>query len=203
MTPPGPQLHIRTVEHVLRGLRRSPSGVQAAHTRTAAVYVLFSGIDTEPIVTLIRRAATLRQHQGEYAFPGGGVEAFDRSVHDAALREVKEELGVGTGKIEPWGELEPELTVSSGFLVVPFTGRLDDSAKLTPAPEEVAEVVRVPLACFVDPVNGRTITRLAAAVRPSDEPEFRTIDAYAFEGRVIWGATARIIGQVVTHLRAA
>ncbi len=197
------EITLSRIEAALRGRKRSDAP-RAALARTAAVYVLFSANGHEPAVTLIRRSERVSQHRGEYAFPGGGVEPADRTFHETALREVEEEIGISSSAIEPWGELEPETTVTSGFLVVPFTGRVPDAVSYYPAPDEVAEVIRVPVAALADLANQRSITRLLPAPVPdrAGEPgETRRIHAYAYNGRVIWGATARILAQVVNLVR--
>ncbi len=199
------------IERALRGVIIHDLPPATPGTRSAAVYVLFSNTSGGPAVTLIRRSDTVGQHRGEYAFPGGGVEPTDRSLHDAALREVQEEIGVGAGAIEPWGGLRPEMTVTSGYLVVPFTGRLADGVRFTPAPEEVASIVSFPVATLVDPSSERTISRLSGpgSVTHSGDTGARdgagcaTYTAYAYDGKVIWGATARILAQVISAVRAA
>ncbi len=203
MALPIPQTGLKSLERCLRGRKRTVRQYVAQPRRTAAVYVLFSGTEDDPVMTLIRRSGTVSQHRGEYAFPGGGVEASDGTVHDTALREVNEELGVSIDAIEPWGELESEMTVTSGYLVVPFTGRLDGSSEFNPAPAEVAEIVHVPFGALLDPTNERSITMLTSPTDAAGDLEFKTYEAYAYEGRVIWGATARIIGQVVSLVRSA
>ena len=204
-----PPLDLASLERALRGRRNLVAQGSVPVAKTAAVYVLFSRHEGAAAVTLIRRSDTVSQHRGEYAFPGGGVEPHDRNFHDTALREVHEELGVPADAIEPWGELSPEMTVTSGFLVVPFTGRLDESAPLSPAPDEVSEVVRVPVASLIDPLSERTISRLAAQPYTGDGLAangglmIKTHRAYAYDGRVIWGATARILAQVISAVQPA
>jgi 8-oxo-dGTP pyrophosphatase MutT (NUDIX family) len=193
------EISLGRIEAALRGRKRSDV-LRTAPARTAAVYVLFSSEGNDPAVTLIRRSERVTQHRGEYAFPGGGVEPTDRSFHETALREVEEEIGISSSAIEPWGELEPETTVTSGFLVVPFTGRVPDAVTYYPAPEEVAEVIRVPVASLADAANRRSITRLLPA-SGGDAGDSRRIGAYAYNGRIIWGATARILAQVVDLVR--
>jgi 8-oxo-dGTP pyrophosphatase MutT (NUDIX family) len=214
MTTVSYSLDLTAVEAVLRGRGRATRLPDYPAARTAAVYALFSEQAAGPVVTLIRRSDSVSQHRGEYAFPGGGVEPGDGGLHDTALREVTEELGVRKTDIDPWGELDPQVTVTSGYLVVPFTGRLVNRARFEPAAGEVAEVVHVPVISLIDPANERTITRLAPPQAGHDSPahshgtgnaglELRSYGAFAYNGRVIWGATARILFQVVSILRAA
>ncbi|MSQ09061.1 MAG: CoA pyrophosphatase [Dehalococcoidia bacterium] len=204
---------LASVEKAMRG-RTRPSGVpETTMPRIAAVYALFADYGDGATVTLIRRSEDVSQHRGEYAFPGGGVEPDDVNLHATALREVIEELGVNASDVEPWGELNPEMTVTSGYLIVPFTGRLASRAKFNPERREVAEVVHVPLAALVDPAGGRTISRLVPAIGTAEQDmardgrraalELKTYGAYAYNGRIIWGATARILAQMVSIMKAA
>jgi 8-oxo-dGTP pyrophosphatase MutT (NUDIX family) len=203
MTQRSDNFSMSAIEQALRSRPGASARPARPAARTAAVYVLFSTQDEGPVMTLIRRSESVGQHRGEYAFPGGGVEPHDHTLHDTALREAQEELGVAASDIEPWGGLDAESTVTSGYLVVPFTGRLGSGARLSPAPAEVSEVVRVPVSCLADPASERVISRLTASQGQARELQLSNYPAYAFDGRVIWGATARIIAQVVTILRAA
>lgn len=214
MTLTRPSYTLGRIEAALRGCRRSAPDAGGAPLRTAAVYALFSERGGASSLTLIRRSDSVSQHKGEYAFPGGGIEPHDRDLHATALREVTEEIGVASGDVEPWGRLDGQMTVTSGYLIVPFTGRLAEGARLTPAPAEVAEIVQVPLSALADAANARTISRLVAAdpaqlkarTRGDGQGsscELRSYDAYAYNGRIIWGATARILAQVISVLNAA
>ena len=214
MTQTQPSLTLGRIEAALRGCGWSSPGPGVPPARTAAVYALFSERGGAPSVTIIRRSDSVSQHRGEYAFPGGGVEPHDSDLHATALREVTEELGVDPRDVEPWGRLDNQMTVTSGYLVVPFTGRLAEGARLNGAPAEVAEIVQVPVSSLADAANSRTISRLVAAEAsrmaaraPGDGQgssyELKTYDAYAYNGRIIWGATARILAQVISVLNAA
>ncbi|MEX0761028.1 MAG: CoA pyrophosphatase [Dehalococcoidia bacterium] len=152
---------------------------------TAAVFVLFCEHEGEPSLLLIKRSETLGRHRGEWAFPGGVVEPGDRTLMDTALRETVEELGVSPEAVDRWGALDAVMT-SSGYLVWPFTGRLNDAAEISPSEREVADVIKAPLNVFTDESAVRTITLM-------QESDTRNWQAYAYNGRIIWGATARII----------
>lgn len=163
--------------------------------RTAAVTVLFAERDGAPSVLMIRRAAHIGKHRTEWAFPGGIVEPSDDSVLDAALRETEEELGIATRHIQVWCGLSPVIT-GTGFEVHPFAGRLASDATFAPNPDEVDRFDFIPLSALADPELRRTITFVG------DGGE-RRWDAIAHDGKVIWGASARIIGRFAPVLAAA
>lgn len=157
--------------------------------RQAAVFVLFTETDAGASVLLIRRPRDTGRHRGEWAFPGGVKEVEDRSLLHTAYRETEEELGVPANAIDEWGSLEPVSTVGTGFLVWPFTGKISPDVELFPSQDEVHEVALFPVETFTDPAMRRTIQ-----VKRNDG--LRDLDAYASEGRVVWGATARILSQI-------
>lgn len=157
--------------------------------------VLFSVEGEQSSILLIKRAETLSMHRGEWAFPGGTSEAGDESLLDTALRETEEEVGIGRDDIEVWGPLDAVVT-GTGYVVWPFGGVVGSDVDLVPDSAEVAEVVRMPLEVIVEPQAERTITRL-------DAGNGRELKAYSYDGRIIWGATARMLTQVADTIRRA
>ena len=155
----------------------------------AAVSVLFNVTNGEPCVLMIRRAETLRNHSGQWAFPGGMIEQCDDSPMHAALRETDEELGIKSSDIDIWCQMPP-IDTSTGYEVWPYAGRVTDGVKITPEVTEVADVVNVPVRVFVDAGSRRSIT----VVRKSG---VRKLTAYAYEDRIIWGASAQIIANTI------
>jgi len=155
----------------------------------AAVFALFVARDGEPAILLTKRSQNVAHHKGEVAFPGGVAEPGDAGLLDTARRETVEELGVQPGDIEPWGALSPVAT-STGFLVLPFTGRLANRNRVSPCADEVDEVFDVPLSALVDPGCVRDIS-----VLEGDELNHKR--AYACDGRVVWGATAAILTEIL------
>ena len=155
--------------------------------------VLLTLRETVPCIVMIRRSATGGQHRTEWAFPGGIVEPTDATLQSAALRETEEELGVGPDMIDVWGPL-PSVITGTGFEVWPFAGKLRRDAVIEPAADEVDDVAYVPMRALSDESNRRSIT----LVRGDGA---RAWDAIAYEGRVIWGASARIILSTMSYLQ--
>jgi 8-oxo-dGTP pyrophosphatase MutT (NUDIX family) len=182
------QLTIQRLETTLK----SYSGKQHDYlgsSAPAAVSVLFNVTNGEPCVLMIKRAETLRHHSGQWAFPGGMIEDSDNSAMHAALRETKEELGIDSSDIEIWCQMPP-IDTSTGFEVWPYAGRVTDGVTITPEEAEVADVVSVPVRVFVDENTRRSIT----VIRNGST---RKLTAYAYEDRIIWGASAQIIANAI------
>ncbi|MCQ1999677.1 CoA pyrophosphatase [Arthrobacter sp. zg-Y108] len=184
-------------------LRRS---VDPATARPAAVLILFGVLDTRPAdfsadavpgdvdVLLIERAATLNDHPGQVAFPGGSVDAADATVVDAALREAREETGLDPAGVRVLGVLPPIGLPVSNFLVTPVLGWWD---KPTPVDVvdygESASVFRVPVADLLNPENRRT------AVLPGRKGAPRT-PAFLVNGVLVWGFTGIILAGLLDEL---
>jgi 8-oxo-dGTP pyrophosphatase MutT (NUDIX family) len=145
-------------------------------------------------VLLTHRTEHLTQHAGQISFPGGASEVDDHDAIATALRETREEIGVGAESITPFGYLDCFETVS-GFSVTPVVAKIASSYLAMPDPREVAGVFEVPLAFFMDENNLRR-RRMEYRGRPRDILEFH------FGERNIWGATAAMMLSLVRRLEA-
>ncbi|MCS3494367.1 8-oxo-dGTP pyrophosphatase MutT (NUDIX family) [Arthrobacter sp. JUb119] len=180
------------------------SDIELGAARRAAVLILFGAAGEAALephsragdldVLFVERAATLRKHAGQIAFPGGGIDQEDSSVADAALREAWEETGVDTSGIEVLGTLgETELPVSN-FLVTPVIGWWHTESRVYPAdPAESAGVFRAPVAHLLEPRN-----RLTGVVQRGNQ-KFKS-PAFDFEDRIIWGFTAIVLDRLFNEL---
>lgn len=166
-----------------RGVAATAPGL--ALTR-AAVLVGFVDRDDGPTVLLTQRTAHLADHAGQVSFPGGRVEEEDADINAAALREAEEEVGLPPSSVEVAGTLEDHGTVS-GFRVTPVVGVIRPPVAFVPHVHEVVEAFEVPLAFFLDPANRRIERHLR---------DGRVVYAFPYEGRNIWGFTARILVRV-------
>jgi 8-oxo-dGTP pyrophosphatase MutT (NUDIX family) len=156
--------------------------------RMSAVLAMFGDTEAGPDLLFIERAATLRSHAGQPAFPGGKVDPEDASPVATALREAREEVGVDEKSVHVFATL-PELYLPpSGFTVVtvlawwhtPHLVRAVDAA-------EVAKVERIPIAELTDPAN-----RCRVGLRHGFEgPGFRVRDL------LIWGFTAGLVDKLL------
>ena len=134
---------------------------------------------------LTRRAALLKHHPGQVAFPGGKQEPGDATPLAAALREAEEEIALRPGQVEVLGGLDPHETVTS-FAVRPFVGLVDPGFRAVPDPGEVEEVFEVPLAFALDPANLQVHGRVWQGV-------LRRYYVIPYGPHYIWGATARML----------
>jgi 8-oxo-dGTP pyrophosphatase MutT (NUDIX family) len=134
---------------------------------------------------LTKRSSHLKHHPGQIAFPGGKVDATDRSPEAAALREAREEIGLPIDQVRVLGTLPVHETVT-GFAVTPFVGVID--SPFTPIAEagEVEEVFTVPLAHALTPSRFAIERRQWMGI-------WRRYYAVPYGPYYIWGATARIL----------
>lgn len=136
-------------------------------------------------VVLTQRAAHLKQHAGQVAFPGGKIDAGDASAEAAALREAEEEIGLAHREVEILGVLDPYLT-STGYTVTPYVGLIDPSWTPRPDPGEVESVFEPPLDFLMDPANRQRHHHDRNGYR-------RYFYAMPWKEFYIWGATAGML----------
>jgi len=141
-------------------------------------------------VILTRRAAHLRNHPGQVAFPGGKVEDSDTGLWQAALREAEEEIGLA--KARKLGALQGHESVT-GFEISPQVGLVEGRFEARPDPAEVEEVFTVPLDFLLDPAN------MHLHQRPW-RGQMRGYLAVPYGPHYIWGASARMIRNLAERL---
>jgi 8-oxo-dGTP pyrophosphatase MutT (NUDIX family) len=145
---------------------------------------------TPPLsVVLTRRAAHLRLHAGEVAFPGGKCDEDDDGFWGTALREAEEEIALPAQHIEPIGFLAP-LVTRTGIQVTPCVGRLRQRAELTPNPAELEAVFEAPLEFFADPAH-------LCFDRHDYAGRSRRVPRYEYGQFTVWGITAAILVSLV------
>ena len=166
------------------------TGLEVASAREAGVLVPLFEEAREARVVLTRRAAHLRSHTGEVAFPGGRLEPGEEPVA-GALREAHEEVGLDPAEVEILGSLAPLQTVSSGSRITPFVGALGRRPPLAPNPAEVARIFDVSLAELVsDGVYREERWDLPGL-------EDRPMHFFELADETVWGATARILMELL------
>ena len=146
-----------------------------------------------PWVLLTRRTCHLRDHPGQICFPGGRADPEDASPAHTALREIWEETGISSDRIEVIGYLPDRRTVT-GFRITPVVAFIRPPFELNPDAFEVADIFEAPLAFLLDTANHHAIPT------PGKESPLFSI---VFGSRRIWGATAGIIHVLSERLAAA
>lgn len=161
--------------------------------RRAAVLVPVLAREDGVSLLMTTRAAHLRDHSGQIAFPGGKIEGAESPV-EAALREAGEEIGLEAQHVRVLGHLDPYLS-GTGFLVVPVVGLVTPDAVLRLNPDEVADAFEVPLGFLADPSAYEIQARFLGG---------RTRHFYAipYRNRMIWGVTAGIVHNLFERLFA-
>ncbi len=158
--------------------------------RDAAVMVPLLEVDGEPALLLTRRSSDLTAHPGEISFPGGGVEPSDASSYEAALREAAEEIGLDAAEARPLGRLDDTVTIT-GFRVRPHAVWLPGQPRLKVQRGEVQTVFTAPLSFF------RARSHAGYRLYGKEPRLQQRLLLYNYRGNVIWGATARIIDNLV------
>ena len=157
-------------------------------TRAGAVLVLFGEGSQGPDVLLIERAADMRSHAGQPAFPGGAVDPGDDGPVAAALREAEEETGLDPAGVQVISALPDLWLPPSGFAVTPVLAFWQRPVPVRAVdPREVARAERVPVSDLVDPANRVTV------VHPSGYrgPGFQVADM------LVWGFTAMLLDRLL------
>jgi 8-oxo-dGTP pyrophosphatase MutT (NUDIX family) len=158
----------------------------------AAVVLLFDPSTPALPLLFMRRSRLVRTHRGQIAFPGGGVEPQDGGAVDTALRELHEEMGIPPDQVEVLGQLRPVLTATSYRRLTPVVALERHAVQPVAEPYEVAEWFRIDLAELLEaPLTARRI--------PGD-PMRREVYFYEAGGRVIWGASAAILHDLLQRL---
>ncbi|HYH28220.1 MAG TPA: CoA pyrophosphatase [Actinomycetota bacterium] len=161
-----------------------PEGTPAA--------VLVPVIDLDPpTIIFTKRTQTVRDHKGEISFPGGVRHGEDPNLLTTALRETEEELGIPADAVEVLGNLTAVQTFVSGYVIAPFVGLFAESPPLIPSPIEIGEVIELEMG------------KMLAAEREVPVPgaPHATMWVCEVDGHVVWGATARILHELLEMVR--
>ena len=164
--------------------------MDASGSVDAAVLVPLYGWPERPGLVFTERRHDLRRHAGEISFPGGRRDEGE-SYLETALREAEEEIGLDRSGVDVIGALPPIGTFVTNYKVHPIVGTIDADLDFSPNPGEVETV----LAFELDELRkGFAMRRLVRRGVPIRTP------TYIVAEHLIWGATARILGELLDRL---
>jgi len=163
--------------------------------RHSAVLLVLSDGPAGAEVLLTRRSMHLRSHRGEISFPGGRCDPGETSV-ETALREAEEEVGLTMDRPSVVGELEHLSTIVSRSYIVPVVATLDERLDLKPQTDEADRVMWTPVA---ELTRRGTYHRERWGIPPLDRP----LHFFHLDDETVWGATARILVDLLTLPRRA
>lgn len=161
--------------------------------RPCAVLILFHRGDSGLHFPLIQRPVYLGAHSGQVALPGGKHELEDENLIYTALREAKEEIGADPSAIKILGTLSELYVPASNFKVLPVVAFTDASPTFVPDQHEVVEV----LSASVQELFQQKIEIKEMMVGEG----MKIISPYyQVNNRVIWGATAMMLAELLQVL---
>jgi 8-oxo-dGTP pyrophosphatase MutT (NUDIX family) len=160
----------------------------AGGRRSAVLILLGEQPRTGPDVLVLQRAATLRSHAGQPAFPGGASDPEDVDAQATARREAEEEVGLDPDSTTVVATL-PRLWIPvSGFVVTPVLAWWHTPHPVGPVDlGEVARVERLPIQELVDPANRVQVRHPSGYMGP----------AFDVRGLLVWGFTAGVLNTLL------
>jgi 8-oxo-dGTP pyrophosphatase MutT (NUDIX family) len=170
------------IEGILR--RRKKKKISGENVKASAVLIPVFHNQGQYHVLFTERSDEVDFHKGQVCFPGGTQEPSDSSLLQTAFRETEEEIGLQAEDVKISGELDDIMTLTSNYVISPFVAFIPYPYPFRADGREIKEIFSVPLSFLVEEANFR-----------------KDSYAYEYEGHVIWGATARIIRQLVELLR--
>jgi 8-oxo-dGTP pyrophosphatase MutT (NUDIX family) len=157
----------------------------------AAVLLPLFGHPAQPGLVFTERRSDLRRHGGEISFPGGRQDHPGEDLMATAVREAEEEIGLNPDAVEMIGALPPVGTFVTGYKVHPFVGLIAEGLPFRPNPGEVAAILPFRLE---ELRAGFAMRRLVRRGLPIRTP------TYVVGEHLIWGATARILAELLKRL---
>jgi 8-oxo-dGTP pyrophosphatase MutT (NUDIX family) len=168
--------------------RREPIAPFADARNSAVLVLLHQGADG-PELLFTRRPMHMRNHRGEISFPGGRMDAGETPAQ-TALREAWEEVALEPSLVTVHGELDHMSTLVSRSYIVPVVASVDARPDLSP---HVAEVDRIMWVSFADLLRPGTYREEHWGTPPLD----RSILFFELDDETVWGATARMVHQLL------
>ena len=173
----------------LSGVTRHTPSRLGDHEQEAGVLAPIITDSDATAILFTKRADHLGDHPGQMSFPGGSREPRDPDLEATALREATEEIGLRSEAADVIGALDDIETVTR-YIVRPFVARIP-AQRYVPDEDEVAEIIRLPVAALTDRENYESEYR--------EHPNYGPIRVHYFtvNGYTVWGATGRMLAQLL------
>jgi 8-oxo-dGTP pyrophosphatase MutT (NUDIX family)/GNAT superfamily N-acetyltransferase len=168
-----------------------PSSARRRGKPAAVLVLLFPDSEGQARVLLTVRVPHLSTHAGEVSFPGGSAEPADADPIETALREASEEVGLDPAQcgLRVTGALETFALTVSGFRITPVVALAETRPDCRPNPEEVGRIIEAPVEAFLPDAPVELEERVI-------RERLIRYGVYPVEGERVWGATARMLGQL-------
>lgn len=171
------------IERVLRHRRKRR--ISGENLKASAVLIPLFYSQGQYHILFTERSDHVVFHKGQVCFPGGTQEPSDASLLQTALRESEEEIGLEAKDVQILGELDDMLTFVTSYVISPFVALIPAPRSLKTNGREVKGAFSVPLSFLMDEANFKQDSY-----------------SYEYEGHIIWGATARILRQLIDLLKS-
>jgi 8-oxo-dGTP pyrophosphatase MutT (NUDIX family)/GNAT superfamily N-acetyltransferase len=157
----------------------------------AVLVLLFPDAEGQARVLLTARVSHGIRHAGEVSFPGGHADPDDVDPVATAIREAVEEVALDPKAcgLHVTGALERLHITVSGYRITPVVALADRRPVCSPAPGEVARIVEAPVEAFLPDAPVELEERVI-------RERLIRYGVYPVEGERVWGATARVLGQL-------
>ena len=183
----------KNLENRIKNRTSESKELENENFMVAAVSILIEKDNPECPIYMIKRANE-GSHALEWAFPGGKTEKNDIDLSATATRETNEEIGAKINDFTLWGKLDPVTTLGTGWIIQPYVGEINKNSFIKKNSDEVEEIAKIPLFKLIDKKNNRYVSFTSDGKRIDSK-------AYAYEDKLIWGASARMIDQLSSILR--
>lgn len=189
--------HQEALAQMYPNIRPMPKSIPD-NALSSAVLILFYQDEGKWCFYVIRRSVDGHAHSGQIGFPGGRRENTDKDLWETAIREAEEEIGISQKLIEKIGALSTIYLPVSNFKVSPFIGFINTKHNTVANPDEVAQIISIPIEEFLRAQN-KTETTVTRPNKPEDKI---SVNAYhLLDGTIIWGATAIILAELELLLK--
>ncbi|NHZ86050.1 MAG: NUDIX domain-containing protein [Planctomycetia bacterium] len=157
------------------------------HAIPSAVLILLYPHKNNILFILTERTNEVQHHKGQISLPGGSWENGEQ-LHETALRETEEEIGISATETKTIFELTPLFVKVTGYMIHPFVTYMTQKPSIVPYPNEVNNVFTVSITDLLNPLN-RLTELWTIRETPVDVPFFK------FGKYKVWGATAMILSE--------